>query len=165
MVSKRSGELERFLTALGETPEVLRQLLKDVPANRVSWKPSRNEFSLLEHICHLRDIEIEGLAARLKRLQNEDNPNLPNIDGDRLAFERDYNRQDVDSAFVAFISARTSNIALLRFLPLEDFDRPGNLERVGPVTAWKLISLVVEHDAEHLRVIRELHSRILNQWS
>jgi len=157
MVSNRSGELERFLVALGETPEVLRQLLKNVPFDRIGWKPSQNEFSLLEHICHLRDIEIEGLAARLKRLQNEDNPNLPNIDGDRLAVERDYNRQEIDSASVAFTSARTSNIALLRNLPLEALDRPGNLEGVGIVTAWKLISVTAEHDAEHLRVMRELH--------
>ena len=40
---------------------------------------------MLEHVCHLRDIEVEGYAPRLKRILSEDGPFLPDIDGRRLA--------------------------------------------------------------------------------
>ncbi len=79
---------------LAKFPEHLRQFVSDFPADKEKLKPSEHEFSLLEHLCHLRDLEEEAYAVRIQRILSEDNPFLPDVDGGKLAQEREYQRQD-----------------------------------------------------------------------
>src|ERR1700692_4368102 len=46
--------------------------------------------SLVEHACHLADLEREGFGTRITRLLSEPEPRLPDFDGDRVARERSY---------------------------------------------------------------------------
>jgi hypothetical protein len=64
--------------------------------------------SPLETICHLRDIEAEGYTTRINRILIETNPVLGDIDGGRLAVERNYNDQDPDLALHEFTIARAT---------------------------------------------------------
>jgi len=48
-------------------------------------KPSLEEFSLLEYVCHLRDLELEGYRVRIERMLREDRPLLPDFDGAKAA--------------------------------------------------------------------------------
>jgi len=88
-------EWKACLQALAHTPEKLVQLTNGLTDAEVHWKDA-GAFSVLENICHLRDIEIEGYSARLNRILIETHPFLPEIDGGSLATVRDYNTQDLE---------------------------------------------------------------------
>src|SRR5262245_55170953 len=89
-------ELGSLLDFLKETAEFVEGMVAELSTNELTWKPSATEFSALEHVYHLLDIEREGYQERIRRLLEEDAPSLPDIDGDRLAQERKYNEQDLD---------------------------------------------------------------------
>ena len=154
-----SQEFEDLIALLRETPERVRLLTACVSGPDLCLKNSEWEFSMLEHVCHLRDIEVDGYAARVKRILSEDGPLLPDIDGSRLARERDYNSQNLALALQAFSQARALNIETLRNVREDQLEREGNLEGVGTITLWQLLNLQREHDQEHLRELSVLRQQ------
>src|SRR5438445_221979 len=57
-------------------PEQLRQLARRIPADRRTRAPAAGGFSLVEHVCHLRDFEAEGVQLRIGRCVKEREPDL-----------------------------------------------------------------------------------------
>ena len=152
------ADLAGLLKCLQETPNRVSVLINDLSDSELRWRNSDGEFSALENVCHLRDIEAEGYATRIDRILDETNPFLADIDGGRLAVERSYNDQDPDLALSAFIIARAKNLEKLSGVRTEQLEREGTLEGVGPVTLKRLAEMMREHDeghAEELRVLRQ----------
>ena len=150
-----------LLSALERTPALISELLSDIPLYNIQLRPSPEEFSVLESICHLRDIEVEGYMVRIRRLLEENHPQLEDIDGARLAIERDYNHQRLDPALETFTTARVQNIELLRRINDVDLNRKGSMQGVGEITLGALIEMMVEHDEGHLDELRRF-VRLLN---
>jgi hypothetical protein len=144
---------------LEETPENIRRLAADLAEKDLRWKPSGDEFSAVEQVCHLRDIEREGYLVRIRKLLTENHPLLPDIDGSRLARERDYNRQDFATAFQEFAQAREENVRLMRTLWPEQLNRSGVLDGVGAITLKRLLMLMREHDQSHRQELTDLRER------
>jgi hypothetical protein len=153
-------DFENLLAFLEETPEVIRSLSENLRVRELRRKPAKEEFSFLEHVCHLRDIEREGYGVRIAKLLSEEQPFLPDIDGDKLAAERNYNSQSFDQALSAFKRARRNNIQTIRPLPPENLKRIGVFQNVGTITLQQLLSMMREHDNEHLRALSDLRSRV-----
>jgi DinB family protein len=152
-------EFQDVVSFLEETPRSIRQLTDRLARAELSWKPSHDEFSALEQVCHLRDLEREGYAARIKKLLTENNPSLPDFDGARIASERNYNSHDFESAFQDFALARAENVRLMKTLSPEQLNRSGSLEGVGAITLNKLFLLMRDHDRSHLEELTELLKR------
>jgi len=148
-------DLQGLIGALAQTPETAAGLVKDLSEEDLRIRKSPEEFSVIENVCHLRDIEIEGYTPRIIRILREDNPQLPDIDGSRLAVEREYQNQNLSDALEAFADARNQNTQTLRSLAIGQFDRVGTLEGVGNVTISELLRLMLDHDADHLRELSE----------
>ena len=105
-------------------------------------------FCLIEHACHLRDLEREGYAPRLRRMLEESGPSLASFEGDVVARERNYMVQDPRDAAAEFAIARAAFLA--RAESLTD----GELARTAAfggrtITIRDLLSMMVEHDEEH----------------
>lgn len=149
-------ELQRIVKSLQKTPETLRQLVSGLPDRRLTSKPSDTEFSILEHICHLRDIEEEGYAVRIEKLLIEVEPFLPDVDGNKLAEERAYNQQDFRAALHEFTLARNNNLQVIEGLTLTQLSRRGILEKVGAVSLERLLLMMRDHDREHLKELADL---------
>jgi GNAT superfamily N-acetyltransferase len=150
------SEITSTIIELAETPEVVARLASQVPAQFIRRRSADDRFSVLENICHLRDLENEGYGERIRRVLAEANPSLPDFDGSRLAIEREYQRHDYDSALAEFRAARARNVALLRGLTAEQFQRPGIQQGAGPVTLEKIVLMMQEHDQSHLHDLRLL---------
>ena len=153
-------EFQDVVSFLEETPESIRQLTAAFANQELRWKPAGDEFSALEQVCHLRDLEREGYAARIKKLLTENQPMLPDFDGGRLARERDYNTQDFASAWQAFALARAENVRVMKSLSPDELNRGGVLDGVGAITLEKLLLLMREHDQSHLRELSDLRERM-----
>lgn len=148
-------ELDDLLKQLAATPSRIRQLIGTSSEN-LRYRPADGRFSILENVCHLRDIEIEGYSGRIKRILEEDAPELPDIDGGRLAIERDYNSQDLMPALDTFIEARRGNVARLKNIDPKELEKIGKLEGVGQVTLERLLEMMIEHDEGHLAELQIL---------
>lgn len=129
-------------------PAFLEGALARAGGARHAIRPARGGFSLVEHACHLRDLEREGYLLRLMRLLAEDRPVLEGFEGDRIAAERDYLAQDAVAAARQFAGAREELLRMARGLGREDLARSGEFEG-RRVTLDGVLAMAAAHDAEH----------------
>jgi hypothetical protein len=123
-------------------------------------------FAFVEQVWHLADLEREGYGVRIARLREEDRPQLPDFEGDRIARERRYIENDVDAGLTAFARARAANLAALS--SVEDWARPGEQDGVGPLTLADVPRMMREHDRGHFVEIARLlgpdHEALTRLW-
>lgn len=144
---------------LANTPMFLAEAMAQVPAQRWARQPAPGQFSLVEHACHLRDLEREGYLVRLRRMLAEREPALEGFDGTAVAAQRDYMAQDARIAAQEFAAARRELTGLLAPLTQADLDRRGTFAG-EPVTLAAVIEMMVEHDREHRAEIEALLDRV-----
>lgn len=141
---------------LAGMPAHLQSVTAAIPAARWRVRLPGSEFSLLEQICHLRDIDHDGYRQRITRILNEDMPELPDLDGTKLAEERDYQNQDLGRVLTAFITTRAAIVERLRHLTPAERERTGRQEGVGVVTIPRMVAAMVVHDSEHMEELAAL---------
>jgi uncharacterized damage-inducible protein DinB len=140
------GELVERLAGM---PRFLGECADRVPPADWTRQPGRGLFSLLEHCCHLRDLEEEGYTLRLRRMLREERPVLDDFDGAAVAARRNYPGQDLAVAMQAFGEARARNLALLASLDPGALARTATFGEHGTITVQRLAGLMVEHDTGH----------------
>jgi transcriptional regulator with XRE-family HTH domain len=138
------------VAGLGAMPAKLKAIVAAVPQTAWRSKPAGGGFSLIEHICHLRDIDGDGYRLRVERILTETRPSLPDIDGDALAAERDYLSQDLSAALAAFTATRLDIVARLAKLTPEQRQRTGLMAGTMEITIDGLVEAMTAHDSEHL---------------
>lgn len=149
-------ELETLFLTLESTPALLAKAAADLPEDRVRQRGTTGGFSFVEHVWHLADLEREGYGVRIRRLLSEDEPLLLNFDGERIAHERVYQRRDLADGLLAFTSARTRNLQMLRDVSNGDWTRTAEQEGIGAVALGDIPRMMVEHDREHEKEIADL---------
>lgn len=157
MTTAQAQSLTNFLA---ETPARVRQLVKDLSDSDARWKAAPQDFSVLENVCHLNDLEREGYALRIEKLIHEEQPFLPDFDGSKIAAERDYNNQELEAMLAAFAHARAGNLRAVGNLTEDRLERSGTLETVGPITLGELLLKMREHDEAHLRDLDTLRDKL-----
>jgi DinB family protein len=165
MMTRR--ELETILLTLESTPALLARAAAELHEDRVRQRGTTGGFSLVEHVWHLADLEREGYGARIRRLLTEEEPQLLNFDGDRVARERVYHRRDLAEGLLAFTAARTRNLQTLRELSPADWKRSGEQEGIGMVALADVPRMMAEHDRVHgveiAELVRELRDGIVTR--
>ena len=106
-------------------------------------------FAPVEQVWHLADLEREGFGVRIRRLQSEDHPHLPDFDGSKIARERDYRSLSLQEGLRAFSAARANNIAALQAVSVADWTRGGTQEGVGDVSLCDMPTFLLQHDDAH----------------
>jgi hypothetical protein len=149
-----------LLEFLADTPDKLASFTAGLSGSEIRLQNSPDEFSVVENICHLRDLELQGYAPRIRRILAETNPALADFDGARVAAESDYNREQPHVALQKFQIARGDNVELLRAATEEQLEREGTLAGVGIITLKRLAELMREHDEGHLTDLKIIRRRI-----
>ncbi len=146
-----------ILERLAEMPRQMRAVATEL-VGRERFRPSSDArtFSLIDHACHLRDLEEEAYTLRIRRILREDDPKLPDFDGAAVAAERNYLTQDVATALRDFETARQRNIETLSALDNVVLERAGHLAGRGKTTLRRVAELILEHDSDHTAEISEL---------
>ena len=143
------------LERLAGMPEFLDAALVAVEPEDLLARPGEDEFSLVEHACHLRDLEREGYLARVRRVLAEKCPDLQGFDGAAIAAARNYSSQDARAAARDFSSTRHEVVALLQPLTAEELRREATFGGKRICLA-DLVAMMVEHDREHREEIERL---------
>ncbi len=129
-------------------PAFLEAALHEAGQENYGARPTAEEFSLVEHACHLRDLEREGYLVRIRRLLSEANPQLESFDGHAVAEARDYPGQDALAAAQDFAAGRRELLALVVPLSADEFRREATFEG-RRITLADLVAMVDAHDGEH----------------
>lgn len=112
-------------------------------------------FSPVEQVWHLADLEREGFGLRIRRLQTEANPHLPDFDGTKAAHERNYHSLSLAAGLRTFEAAREANIDTLQALSPEAWVRSGTQDGVGTVSLCDMPTFMHQHDQAHIAEIQE----------
>jgi hypothetical protein len=155
-----------LLSELEDMPQQLERALRLIPRDRLGWKPESwdgspaENFSVLEHICHLRDIEADGYHVRVQRMLDEANPSLASLDSYEIARERRYENAQIADALASFRSARAVTVERLRGVSDAQLARAGDFAEYGRLTLRALIHYLRSHDQQHLAGIQYLAGKI-----
>jgi FMN phosphatase YigB (HAD superfamily) len=138
---------------LKSTPAAISSMLMGVPETRIKKQPKPGEWSVLETICHLRDVDLKVNIPRVETIINEDNAFITGVDTDKWAEESEYRKQDVKEALDAFVKARMELLALIGEFNDSDWQRPAKHTIFGPTSMKELLQISARHDRLHMQTI------------
>jgi hypothetical protein len=150
-----------LLDALATMPQRLAEQVARFPADSIRRRPAVQGFSLLEHVCHLRDLDRDAYRLRFDAVLRDNLPVLPSVDGSVWAAERDYHRESLSEALAAFEAGRSALLELLNGLDETTRQRLGLFDGVSRVTLEELAYQLNHHDGEHLLEVEELQVDLL----
>lgn len=146
---------EQAIAELSATPRQVEDAVRGLTDEQLSWKPTEF-FSIRENVLHLRDIDVLGYEKRLRLMLTEDYPVLADIDGAKLAVERNYNAQPVGPALDDLKRSRATSMQRLKGTSSHDLNRKAEMQGSGPIDVRRLLELWMEHDRGHLADLAEL---------
>jgi len=146
--------LETAIAQLSSTPQRVAEIVSGLTDEQLSRKPTEF-FSMRENVLHLRDIEVFGYEKRLRLLLTEDYPVFPDIDGAKLAIDRNYNAQPIQPAIEDLKRSRAISMQRLKGSSTLDLDRKAEMQGSGAIDLRKLLELWMEHDRGHIADLLE----------
>ena len=146
-------EVRSLLRALEEMPAFLDSAFAGLSTAEAASPGPNGTFSPVEQCWHLADLEREGYGVRVLRLLTEDDPFLPDFDGERVARERRYRTLSLTDGLRAFRAARADTLSVLRSIGAGQWTRAGRQEGVGRVALRDVPAMIVGHDASHRREV------------
>jgi len=134
------------LDILATTPTLLGAAPGPVPAGVFEARPSPDAWSIQQVLGHLLQAESAVIAARIRRMVNEENPTFGSAPSIAIASEP-------SARLAAWRAARTDSLTMLRALTAEQLTRTGQHPRYGQITVREHVIEWAYHDLDHLRQI------------
>lgn len=143
------------LKGLAGTPDVVEQLLRNLPAGDTRWdaRPDPERWTLREIVAHLADWE-RIFGERTQLMLTENGTTLPEYDIDQLAIDNDYAHSDPTVELANYRARRNALIAVLQELDDTGWVRYAQREW-GQLVLEELAVLILGHDAYHTRQIAQ----------
>lgn len=158
-------EHQQIIDALARNKEVFKELLAGVEKNCYKWRPTPDQWNLLEIVCHLRDEEQEDFRVRTRRVLEGTEGPLPAIDPASWVQERSYKDQNYGEVLLDFLQEREASIHWLNSLTDPQWKNFYNHPKLGPMTAELFLSNWLAHDYLHVRQILKLKFDYLGQMT
>ena len=150
------AELTKHLDAAEKSPKEIAAAVSGLSGKVLRYKPSPEQWCVLEILGHLADVEII-YGYRLRQMLADTKPVLAPLD--QNAWARNLNYLDSPpSELVAFYGlARHHNLRLLRSLKAPDWSKSAfHPEIQREMTVADLVERMGGHGAAHLRQIEKL---------
>lgn len=144
-----------LMASLAAMPAFLQETFGALTAAEARMPGPGSAFSPVEQVWHLADLEREGFAVRIARLQSETNPHLPDFDGAAIARQRNYRSRSLAEGLGAFEAARSANLQALQSLSPEAWLRSGTQAGVGAVSLCDMPVFLRQHDQAHIAEIED----------
>ena len=147
--------LNETADAMRLAPEILSHTVQNLTPEQLRKQPAPGEWSILEVICHLRDIEEVSLN-RFRAIRDTDDAAVKGADANELARIGNYLADDPARALAAFTEKRLTHVAELKALTPEQWERTGRHATLGSLSILNNALHATWHDTNHLGQIARL---------
>jgi len=151
----RARPFADVVAALATMPARVAAYAAHVPAALVTRRPAGTGFALVEHACHLRDLDAV-FAERIDAVRTHALPVIASVDGTALAAQRDYLAQRLDDALAAFRAGRAALCATAAALQPAELARCGLRDGMRRMSLDELVRELFDHDLTHVLELDEL---------
>lgn len=153
--------IDKTMTILTDTPRRIAALTADVPPARLRRHPTRDEWSVVDVLAHLRSC-ADARGDFIPMILAEDRPTLRAIDPRTFIKHTDYRDLDFATSFRAFVRQRARLLTLLRSLSQKGWSRTaivtgGGLARERTVLFYA--QWVARHEVPHVKQIASIIDR------
>lgn len=145
--------IARQLTHQAET---IRTLVEHIPLEQARWKPTADEWSILEVINHLYDEEREDFRQRIDYLLHRPGEEAPPIDPQGWVVDRAYNERNLVTSIADFLKERKHSTAWLHNLRDPNWTASYAHPAGFTITAQDFLVNWAAHDLLHIRQLIEL---------
>lgn len=142
---------EAVIAIMSATPAVLNGMLSQLPAESWGRKPSPNDWTITELVCHLRDTEREIHHMQLQLFAEQEEPFIPRPDTGVWASQRDYMHEDGLNALSEFNQARMKTIKMIEAVSEEGWLHKARHAIFGPTNFLEVSSFMADHDRMHIQ--------------
>lgn len=146
-------EFTAQIDALAAFPAMLSRALDGVSDRALRHRPAPGEWSVVEVIGHIIDVDIL-MAARIERIATEESPPIQMQDLVAAVRDAGYQEQASDVIFAQFRAHREALVTLLRGLPTGAAERTGIHPARGAQRIADLVGMVARHGPNHMEQIR-----------
>jgi hypothetical protein len=136
---------------------VIQQMVTGVTTEQARWKPSLEDWSILEVVNHLYDEEHEDFRTGIEYVLHRPGEEPPLIDPQGWVTARGYNQRDLAESLANFLAERRQSVAWLHGLAAPVWENTYVHPAGFQLRAGDLLSAWVAHDLLHLRQLVELH--------
>ncbi|MBP0593343.1 DinB family protein [Paraburkholderia sp. LEh10] len=151
--------LAEVIEMLALMPQKFSDLVARVPASQWRQRPNGTGFALVEHACHLRDLDAV-FADRIAAIRTKQLPVIDSVDGTLLAEQRDYLHQEMADAVRAFTQSRRRLCGTLAKLRPDQLARCGLRDGVRRMTLEEIVRELLDHDRTHCLELEELEGEL-----
>lgn len=147
-----TGDPSAHVAALAAIPDQLEAAVREAGVG--TDKTSGDDWTPAEIVGHLGDA-ARYWGARMQRVVREDEPALPYWDETTMVDLAAYRYRDLDELLRVFRLTSAGNVAFLRALPAEVWERTGMHETRGRITLREIVAIEAGHQQGHVRQMRE----------
>ncbi len=138
---------------------IIENILETVSeANIRTWRDGENGWTILEILCHLRDFD-GFFRHRAEMMLEQDCPDLPAYDHERLAVENRYNEESLADVMDQFRATRADFREFFKELAEVDWLRQGIHPERGEFSMVDALMQVGLHDVNHIEQITRIIAR------
>lgn len=147
--------LQEKLSILSKAPDLLKDLIHQIPDTQLRERRIKGKWSIHEHVCHL-DVSQEMIIERFNVFKTQQNPKfetyLPgkNINDDHLI------EMNLEQSLHDFGKGRAELLLLLSSFKDEDWSNEGHHPEYTIFNAATFMRHVMMHDHLHMYRIEEL---------
>ncbi len=142
--------------ALEASPDVLANLIKKIPVEKLDTPTHEGRFSPREVIAHLADWEVILREERIRVPAGQDGAPVRAYDEGEMAEQNQYRLSDVSVQLATFRSEREKTIALLQSLSKEQLANTMVHPERGVSTVMDLANTLIGHDMYHVKQLSEV---------
>jgi hypothetical protein len=162
--------LEHATELLSRTPDVLRTMLADLPAEWVSGNEGEQTWSPFDVVGHLIHGERTDWIPRARMILRSEEPETFET-FDRFAQFEESRGKSLEELLGTFSELRSENLRALRELNVtaSDLRRRGKHPELGEVTLEELLATWVVHDLDHVaqitRTMAKQYREAVGPWT
>jgi hypothetical protein len=155
------GRVRALIPKLESMPLSLLESRNGLTRVDMAWKPSDHEYSILEHLRHLRDVETQRHGVRICRMLAADQPWLMAAYCDALAEQGQYHEQHALAVINDFFKARLANVQRINALLSKHPAREHTATHLDPARIVDAVRAMTAHDHKHLETVRGIRKMLL----
>ncbi len=148
-------EAKHIIESISKTPVLLKELISELPKNRLTKEVKKGKWSIHEHATHIAVSDIYGFQKRLTQFLEEDQPVIEPLSGND--FDEDFFISlNLEDALNSFFEKRKETVKMAKALSSDLLNRQAIHPEYENYTPYIMLRHLMMHDHYHMYAIEDL---------